>query len=644
MRKLIVAVCFFSAVFVTHSAWGEGDMEKVRSLFQKGKYEKGLEIVHQHQADMERLDREGLRWLELFIQGSEEILDVPQLVVLFEFFPEIFKQHERAALLVANAYIVQNQIKEFKKVRSLWQDRETKVANWFVLDVDALLQEGKKTEAITLLKSRSFNDKADVDRLIRLALIHVKDQPQTAWKYLGEAYAKAPKDADIRSYKARLLESVGKIGQAEKEHQEAIRLNPENVHLREQLASFYVRQGEYNRALDIFQKSLAPPSNDLVWLDAIFWQKITRPLDFDWKSTPHPQGKLEPLVQYLLQLQPGSFWDANKYRLVANGDFFLKTQQETFWLRLLQFLKDGKEKEAYKLLKYNPFRTTCWYPEIAETLQRILNYRQSGSLAMETVITGLEGHQNDQKMRLQLPPFFQELEAASQEPGKDLSPELRQLLMSPEIFSAIFIAANWDEAGLSLHKLSVIPDDLPNWIAYNLTQAISRNRGLIEALEFASVQKQSPDLILLRGELTITGGDNDGALKLLETIAKEPSVGGVRAAWLSSLIYIEKKDWKNAKQALIANPQLIQETLGKETLARIAHLEGDATSAYKLYASIQKESSEARSYLAKKAYQDRDWNKARVLTELLIKEFPENETLKHNLERIIEEQKKRGSI
>jgi len=57
MRKLIWAVGFFSAVFGMSSVWGEGDIDKVRSLFQQGKYEKGLEIVHQHQPEMERLDR-----------------------------------------------------------------------------------------------------------------------------------------------------------------------------------------------------------------------------------------------------------------------------------------------------------------------------------------------------------------------------------------------------------------------------------------------------------------------------------------------------------------------------------------------------------------------------------------------------------
>jgi len=262
----------------------------------------------------------------------------------------------------------------------------------------------------------------------------------------------------------------------------------------------------------------------------------------------------------------------------------------------------------------------------------------NGSLKIEAPIISLENVDKNLTMHFKSPTLFQQLEMLAAENEKELPPEWDHFIRSREIFSAIFLAMQWTEAGLSLHQIPILPNDFPAWVAYNLTEAIQKNRGVIEALEFANAQKETPELTLLIGELTITGGDTETASQILKKIAKDDTDSGFRAAWLLSLIQIDKKEWKDAKTTIISQPRLVNTILGKETLARITHLEGDELLADKLYGAIEKSSSEARSYLAKRAYANKDWERAKTLTEQLINDYPDNTTLKINLNKIIEEQ------
>ncbi len=625
------------------------DYDNALELLKTGKTEEALEIVHKYKGEIESHSENGIKWMELFILGSEETKDIPQLIVLFEFFPEIFKEHESASLLVADSYITNNRVKDYVKIRSLWKDRETKVAAWYVLDVDQLLLDGRKQEAIDLLKSRTFKDKADIGRLVRLSLLYAEEDPKTAWRYLGEAYSKDPQNTDVRSYRGKLLESAGKYNLAHKEYQAAARLNPKNIFLKDQLANFYLRQREYPLALKVWKENLTPPSLDIIWVKTLFWNKVTTPLDYDWDDTPAPQGRLEPLIQYLTGLDNNVFWDEQKFERVPNSKYFLRTQQETFWLRLLSALKNKDEKEANKLLKYNPFIATSWYPQLETSLKRVLNYRLNGTLKIDNSLVPLVDGAEEKPQVAPLPPLFVQLEQfantnSKENSNKSIPKDLHELLLSNEVFSAVFLAIGWYEAGLQLHQLPVIPNEFPDWVAFNITNALRYNRTTLEALEFASLQKPTPELSLLTAELMISGGDSDAALEKLNKLARNDTDIGYRSAWLASLIYIDHKDWKNARNTVIAQPRLVNDILGKETLARVAYLEGNAPLADKLYAAIEKNSPEARSYLARKAFADRDWKRAQELTQLLMEDYPDNPMLQENLNKIAVELKREEKV
>ncbi|MFQ5730153.1 MAG: hypothetical protein ACE5GN_07315, partial [Waddliaceae bacterium] len=545
------------------------------------------------------------------------------------------------SLLVADSYIFNNNLHGYNKVRSLWTDRETKIASWFVLDADRLLLEGQERQAISLLESRTFKDKEDIGRLVRLALLYSEDEPKTAWKYLVEAYSTDPHNPDIRYYRAKLLESVGKNNLAHIEYQAAANLHPNNLFLQDELADFYLRQKQYPKALEIWEEHLPPPSLDKLWVKALFWEKITTPIHFDWANTSIPKGRLDPFIQYLVNLEPGVFWDREKFNQITNNKFFLQTQQATVWLRILHALKTNKENEALKLLQYNPFATISWCPELELALKRVLTYRASRTFKPVDSLSSLYNISTDPSHQKKLPLLFQQLEelAATSE-NKEVPEELKKLLLSKEVFSAVFIAAEWYEAGLQLHALQVFPDDFPDWAAYNFTQALRHNRSDFDALEFATLQKPTQELSLLTAELMITEGDPDAALEKLTPLAKSDNDIGFRSAWLASLLYIEKQNYTKARNVIYSQPKLVNDILGQEAMARIAYLEGDKPLADKLYLAIENKSVEARSYLAKKAFEEKDWERARELTEKLIRDYPDNAMLKKNLIKIIEEERK----
>ncbi|MCE5316727.1 MAG: tetratricopeptide repeat protein [Parachlamydia sp.] len=606
------------------------DLLKTREFLNLGKPEEAVAIIQEHADDIDYKTEMGREWLDLLVRASEATLNIPQLLALNDYYSKSFDAHEKAALLIASHYLTTNRAKDFQALRDNWIGRESKPEAWFVLDVDKLLGDGKRKEAIDLLHSRSFPGKSDSTRLIRLALLYAYEEPKTAWDYLTQAYAKDPENPDIRSYRAKLLETVGKMPLALSEYRAAIQADPQNPYLKDQLAEFFVRTEQYPEALQIWSDQIKSSSQDSTWLKALFWSRVTQPIAFDWKADKVPQGKLEPLIRYLLAMQPGTFWNNSAFERLPEWQNYLSSQQATFWFRLLDDLKLGKEKEAYDLLQYNPFSSVSWNPKLEQELKRILQYRQSGQFAREEKPLKLTDSED---------PYFNAIDAMAQTPN-DIPHDLHDLLKGPEAFAMAFMAAGWNEAGLGLHEMQVIPPTYPDWVAVEIAKAMRENRGDSAALKFATVQPTSPSLSLLIGETYLAKGNQEAALKYLSQLKGQNSDAGYRASWLLSLLEIERGQYDDAKAAIHEQPRLAQDVLGKETLARIALLEGDTPTAEALYISLEKVSTEAQSYLARKAFFDKNWKRARMLTENLLRQYPDNPMLQQNLAKIKEEQKR----
>lgn len=211
-------------------------------------------------------------------------------------------------------------------------------------------------------------------------------------------------------------------------------------------------------------------------------------------------------------------------------------------------------------------------------------------------------------------------------------------MKSREIFSAIFLAGGWCEAALRLHSLSVIPDDFPDWLAYGLTQALRYNRGNKAALDFAGRQKSSPSLNMLIAEILLAENRAPEASEILEPLARRNDPIGFRAAWMLCLAHLDWKEFEKSKQIATRNPALSKSIAGREILAKIALNTGNHQEADRLYSLLEKDSLEAKAYLARRAYERKDWEKARKLTEELMLYFPDMLELRENIEKISREE------
>lgn len=626
------------------------DLQKAQDLLDQGEPIEALKVIHEHEDDIEYRTDTGKKWVQLFIDASTSVRDYPQLVILYESFPKAFEDNEKGSLLVADGYILNKRGSDYEALREVWKGRESRPQDWLVLDADNLLLKGQRREAIELLKTKTFSGQQDTGRLIRLALLNVLENPKLAWDYLTEAYTKDPNNPDIRIYRAKLLESVGKKSLALSEYISAAQTSPNNLFLKDQLAEFYLRNNQFQQAMSIWLDTLKKPSLDTIWVKALFWNKVVTPVQFDWSSAADPTGKLKPFIDYVIHLKPDQFWNEKTFDKIPNGQKYLTNQQASFWLRLLQNLKDGKEKDALELLQFNTFTANSWNPALEIALKRILMYRKAGTLNLDVIPNPLDVTLDQPTPKTpggttmkEENQFFNELGELAKVKQDDKSAqkipnEIHELLLSKEAFAAAFLASGWYEAALQLHSLNVLPASFPDWVAVGMTQALNANRGSEEALKFATMQKPSQGLSLIIGELLAATKNTDSALEHLKKLAKDKNEVGARAAWLISLIYIERSQYQKAKEMINSQPRLVHDTLGKETLARIAMLEGDTLQADKLYGEIVDKSSEAKSYLARKAFQEKDWKKARELTEDLLRQYPDNGLLRENLKKIIEEQ------
>ena len=593
---------------------------------------KALEIINEHKKRILESSALGKKWTEFFLTACIQTEDYGHLLELYKFSPKIFAGHEEAILMVASAYIALREPEKYQQLRTLWETRTLHPDEWFLLDAGKLVIEGKYEEAEKLLKSKTLSNDAETGRLVRLAMFHLKEDPSTSWNYLSQACSHDPTNPEIHSLRAQFLENFGKKELALVEYLAAITQDPEDAILRDQLAEFYRRNDQYALALHTWSEALTLPSSDIIWIKAWFWSRMVHPIDFDWKASECPEGRFKPLVDILTRLEAGEYWKEKSLEGSHDLAKFLHAEQLTFWLRLVQYFKDGNEENAFELLNASTFSAQSWHPDLEIALKRILHYRQRGTFSFPNAVTTSEKKHTLFKILDSL--------AAAESSGASVKipVDFRELLYSEEVFAAAFAAAEWWEAALQLHRLPVIPKVIPGWVAYDIAQALRNNRSRLETLDFTSKQNLTPPLQLLMGELLIADGSPEAAIDKLRPLSEDDSLIGYRASWLLSLLYIENEEFERAKEMIENHPHLSTSVLGQETLARIALSQGDESLANKIYTTLEYQSSEAMSYLARRAFIEKNWKRARELTEKLLRKHPSNLLLRKNLKLIIEQQ------
>ncbi len=598
---------------------------RAESLLQQGKPVDALALVQSF-----RQPASALAWPRVELQALTALRDIPRLALIYDRTPERILADEPASALVARAFLHARKTNDFTRLRGVWRGRESRPEIWLALDCDALILAGKPRQAEQFLHARTLPGTADATRLVRLALLIAPRDLPGAWELLAQAAGMQPRNPDIRSFRAQILEAAGRPAEARVEYVAALVAEPRNPLLRDQLAGFYQRQRNYDLALDTWTEALAQPTLDFVWLKAQFWSRMVRPVKFDLSTSP-PNGEFKPLVQWIAALAQGRFFDTNGFAQLPGSHLYAAQRQEVFWLRLLDALQSGRETEAFQLLKFEPKFKQSWEPDLAAALYRTLYYRQKRSLnppdfVFASQIPAAARHQ-----------FFVQLEDAalrertSANHPASLPAELDALLRGPNAFAAAALAAGWREAALQLGSTNADFAHQPEWLVYGLAQVLRINRSPQVAREFLARQRSAPALDLLRAELLVEAGRRTEALKLLTPLASMNSGEGFRAACLLALDAAEQRHFDVARQFVERQPLLAADNSGKELCARLALAEGKTAEAEQIYRGIVATSVEAKTWFARRAFAQKQWDAARQLTHELLNLIPDSPQLRENL-------------
>lgn len=491
MRKILIVLLALAALAGLYFLWNSHfDMSMQRSDYQRaqrfvanGQYEEAFELIKEHRQEFSADNNPNADWLNLAIRTVEMMPNQSEaLVGLYEKYPQSFQNHELASLIVAGELISNKKFTDYNQLRAFWRTHSHNPEDWFVLDSDALFLQGKSDEAKELLRSQSFEGPADTKRLLRLSLLHSHDNLEESWGYLKQAEAKDPNNAMIQSLIGKTLEDMNQINQAQIAFQKAFDLAQNNVLMIEQLGDFYRRQGNLDLALNTWKKGLDLPKSDSLWLKTLFWNKVYLP------EILHVSPPANPLIDFIRSLPSDDYWNTLEFEKLPKAVKYSKSQQETFWLPLIQKLSVGATDQAQVLLQFNPFKSNSWSPQIEQALKNALAYRDSGNFDPDPIL-------NEQTSKIKHH-FFDQLSSAAYHSkhvltNEKLSSELRSLLRSDEIFSVIFLAGGWNEAAIHLHRMPVYPNEFPDWVAVEYTKALQKNRGKQAALSFALSQKQT---------------------------------------------------------------------------------------------------------------------------------------------------------
>jgi tetratricopeptide (TPR) repeat protein len=302
----------------------------------------------------------------------------------------------------------------------------------------------------------------------------------------------------------------------------------------------------------------------------------------------------------------------------------------------------GQHKKAHELMAFNSFRNVSWRPDIELALLTALHYENYDEYPINDALKSDLLHNTNGAHYNFSPPhqLFKLLGSLFQDSKTKLSEADVLLLKSDYIYPLIFLTAGWHEAGLELKDPGVIPANLPSWVPFTYTQSIKVLKGNQAALDFALKQTRTPELTLLIGEMQIALGQDNEGVQELESLSKEETPVGFKAAWSLAVLAIEKNELEKAQSLINENAQLKNHPVGKELLAQIYLKQGKKDEARSIYREIEDKSYEAKSYQASAYLEEGNLEKAKTLYEALLREFPGNPDFQANYQLILKELQK----
>lgn len=556
-------------------------LEKAQGLLQENRPLQALEVLNAKSGSLIEHPSFESKWKKLALESLNALEDDQKLFQLWSQDPEALERNEAASLKVASFALSQYDLSSYDKIAKEWSERKSS-PEWQLLDADASILRGEIDNAFDLLATPLSGD-GEIKRLVRLALLNENEHPQVAWNYLLQALNVDPSSADLRLYRAEVLESQNRADLASREYEEAVAKSQADPFYTDVLIDFYMRQGKYHEALLALENK--PQSSKKIFLNKVY--------------KPDPQNNMGQIASYL---------------------------PEAEWLKVFDQLKAGSETLALNTLQTHP-EMEALNPPLYYGLQKVILLRHPNLGKEDLDYFSKDAH-----------PLF----AILSQP--ELPQNYKALIGSKEAYGALAMASGWFEAALDLQKwvpgkksqYTEIPREFPNWVAYGFAKALIANRSSDDALAFISKQTPTPQLALLAAELNFQKGNLEEAENALSRFSRNPTPLGVKSALLLAKLYDKQRQFTLARQVILNNPELANSLSGKEMLARLELKFGNPALAENLYAEIAESSTEAKSFFAKKAFQEGDYQKAYRLTKALSDQFPDRPELKAQLEQIKE--------
>lgn len=608
------------------------------SAFASGDWEEGLFAIDLGKARADDAEKDA--WVDLELQAATQALRPDRLERLFRREPARVAASESAMLLLGRMPHLRTDA-NWQKEAAAWREKTTRPHLWFALDVDELVVRGEASSAKDRLKSTAFPGRQDVGRLTRLAVLEADESDLLpSWTHLTSAVARDPTIPEVRLFRAQILERAQRPKESRVEYVAAWSAAPESGYLCDQLASFYLRQGQVQPAIATWCDYLAIEEAPRFLWKAWAWNRLVT------GNASLPELDLLPdenrsvstrFLHACLALPPGSFWSSELDQMTATQELPPAIACEVAWLRIAHAAREGRDSDLLIALEKSPEFSLPVHRPLVLALNRIATFRTRGDFDQPRVASHY----------LQLDPLrthrlVLSLEAATHEfqsSGFSSPPELdtyREIAGTPYAYVAAFLAAGWREAALLLLD-DLPPSDLPPpaWLKYGLTQALRWNRDPHTALAYlVSTEINEPSLRLLEAELRLETGEVEAGRRHLETLLTSAGLEAAianRSVWLLITSHLSAAEPDRALEILATHRESLPSVQAIELEARAQLLRERPQQATELYQRIQTHSLEARAYLARRSFAERDLDTAERLTRELIEALPDHLELHENL-------------
>ncbi|AKC83530.1 hypothetical protein IMCC26134_13470 [Verrucomicrobia bacterium IMCC26134] len=567
------------------------------------------------------------RWAELEFRAAAGLRDFAAMEALFARYPELAGLDEEAALLLWRLARASGDDAAAVTIRELWRGSEKMPLAWICAEVDVLWASDRCEEAKSLLAKVTDGSPGSFELPILLRQAMLATDGAARFEELAIAYRIDPMNADLRGLRAILQERTGQTAQARVNYVAALAADPGNQLRRDDLASFYLRQGDLATAVRTWREGLDEKSPDYLWVRVVFWRRMLGVPALD-AAEGLPAVRRARFVGWLADLPPDRFWDEKGYLALNLPDAHAQTEPSVFWLRLLEQIRGGDWAGAGDFISSAPTRAASIAPSLLASLRTTVAVRQGKSPADV-------GLASPGPFPLAGAHRWWWVTAKALRGGREAIAEFTPVAMGPQAASAALLAAGWNGPAVALAGWSSASTlDTPGWIRLGLLEARRMVRGTLDALVWGRTLPEYPETDYAVAALKLSAGRSDAVSDLRQLAADEGATG--YAAGLLLATWLMERDHVAEATALVeSTPALAAAPEGVALLARAHLAAGRKDEASKLYAPLAEISLEAGAWLAREAFAKGDLDNARWLTEFWLRQYPEDTQLRANLALVV---------